>query len=508
VGTLSRNVVANFIARASSVAITVLLPPVYARLMGIQSYALITFYTFLSAFLGILDLGFTPTITREVARLFRAPDPDAQGQLRRTILTYERAFLGVGAAGGAAIVLAAPLLATRWLHVSPDLVHRTIVSIVLMGATFAAQWPTSIYQAILYGSEKQVLSNSIVILGSFARAVAALAGLHFFAPSPTVFFASQAIVGLLQTIVLRVVVSRMVITRTAGDSSRSFDPRVLVQNWQFSAGVFLNTILGFLLGQADKMVLSRVLTLEILGYYGLASALAGGLYNVGSSVYVAVFPRFVQLAARRAETELARLYHLASQVIAALILPAAAVALIQPQAVLEAWTGQPKVATIAGPFLGPLALGTSLNILLTTPMAMQLAYNWTSLGVTANAIVALFMLPATYLCAHYWGAVGAARNWAFFNSVYLVTYIPFMHTRILKGELPRWYANLLSQALAAAAPVLALRAWWPYQVDGRLHALRWIAVSGALSLVCTAMATSTLRLQILNRARQLLSPRA
>jgi O-antigen/teichoic acid export membrane protein len=459
--------------------------------MGIEAYALVTFYAFLSAFLSVLDLGLSSTVTREVARLFRGPE-GGRRLLRSTIFTYECVFLLLGAAGGALVAFSANLLANRWLHVSPEWHERAVTSIVLMGVAFFAQWPTSIYQAALYGTERQVLANALAIAGAIMRGLAAIFVLRFVSHSPAAFFASQGGVALLQTIAARVVLSH-VVRPDSGNAKVSFEWAVISANWHFSGGMFLTSLLGFILGQADKLVLSRVLSLEDLGYYGLASALASGLYNVGSSVYMAVFPRFVQLVERNSAEQLARVYHLASQVVAAVVLPAAMLAIVQPVAVLEAWTGQNKTATLAAPVLGPLALGTALNVLMTMPSAAQLAHKWTSLNVLTNAALAVVILPMTYLFTQAFGARGAAYAWVLLNFAYLVAYVPLMHKRILTSEMPHWYRNLLFQAAAAALPLIAMKALAQPHVAGRWQALAWIAFNAALSLGFALTAATALR---------------
>jgi O-antigen/teichoic acid export membrane protein len=45
-----------------------LIVPLYIRFMGMEAYGLIGFYAMLQGTLQILDLGLSPTMTRELAR--------------------------------------------------------------------------------------------------------------------------------------------------------------------------------------------------------------------------------------------------------------------------------------------------------------------------------------------------------------------------------------------------------------------------------------------------------
>lgn len=67
------NILANFIGRAVAALVSLLLIPVYIRYLGIEAYGLVGLLALLTALFGILDLGVTPTINRELARLSTRP---------------------------------------------------------------------------------------------------------------------------------------------------------------------------------------------------------------------------------------------------------------------------------------------------------------------------------------------------------------------------------------------------------------------------------------------------
>ena len=55
---------------------------------------------------------------------------------------------------------------------------------------------------------------------------------------------------------------------------------------------------------------------------------------------------------------------------------------------------------------------------------------------------ALFLLvPAMFLMIGKYGAVGAAIVWVVLNVAYVVFLIPLMHSRLLRGEMSRWYIS-------------------------------------------------------------------
>jgi len=56
------------------------------------------------------------------------------------------------------------------------------------------------------------------------------------------------------------------------------------------------TFLAILLTQLDKVLLSRLLSLESFGYYTLAATVAGVLYMVIGPITSAFYPRLVELS--------------------------------------------------------------------------------------------------------------------------------------------------------------------------------------------------------------------
>ncbi len=74
----------------------------------------------------------------------------------------------------------------------------------------------------------------------------------------------------------------------------------------------------------DKVLLTKMLSLEAFGYYTLAGILGAAVTTVAVQVFNGVFPRFATQVASANETDLARVYHQSSQLLGVLIFPLAA----------------------------------------------------------------------------------------------------------------------------------------------------------------------------------------
>jgi O-antigen/teichoic acid export membrane protein len=263
------------------------------------------------------------------------------------------------------------------------------------------------------------------------------------------------------------------------------------------------TVLSTILMQLDKVILSRMLSLEMFGYYSLASVVAMNLYRFVSPVFTAAYPRITSLVALDAPAAIAGLYHKSAQLVSVAVLPAALVVALFSREILAVWTQSPETAEHAWALVSILVSGTAIHCLMFIPYALQLAHGWTRLTLTINSVSVLFLVPLTIFFATRYGAVGGASVWVILNLGYFLLAPPLMHRRLLPAERWRWYFEDVGRPLLAAVPVAAIgrcliRPNWP----SALLLAGVGAVSGG-TLLASACAAS--RLDVVGRARSFLA---
>ncbi len=282
-----------------------------------------------------------------------------------------------------------------------------------------------------------------------------------------------------------------------------FHKESLFRIWRFAAGMTGISITAIILTQTDKIVLSKILPLEMFGYYILATVVASNLYFFISPVFSAVFPRFSQLVSLHDQNGLKDLYHKSCQFMSVMILPAAIVVSLFSSEILLLWTGNPVIVANTHTIVSLLIIGTALNGLMNLPYALQLAHAWTKLAFYTNIIASIVLVPMIYFLAIHYGAVGAASAWVILNSGYVLISFQIMHSRLLKGEQWRWYLKDVAVPLFAALSVALL--WWLFTPPemSRLAMLIYLAVVSATTLLATALATTVTRQWINHRLTRL-----
>jgi O-antigen/teichoic acid export membrane protein len=496
-GAVRRNILANYVGQAVASVLALALVPVYVRYLGIEAYAIVGLFVVIQAWMALLDLGMTPTLGREMAR-FTAGTVPVQ-EIRDLLRSLEIVYLGLAAVVGAALTLAAPFIASRWLQVKELPVEVAVQALSLLGLVVALRFCEGIYRGGLMGLQQQVWANVASTLLALLRTLGALAVLAFVSPTILAFLLWQAAVSLLTLLVLAV---RLHNSLPAPPQRPRFSLAALRRIGRFAGGIFGISLLGVVLTQGDKLLLSRLLPLPEFGIFMLASTLVGGLWLAGGPVVLAIGPVLVRQYEGGDTSGLAQSYHKASQLVAVAVGPAMLMLMAFAPGVVLAWSGDPVLAGKTAPILAVLAVGTGINALLQVPYQLQLAAGWTRLAMGVNLVAVVVMMPLLLWSVPLYGANAAAIVWATINIGYLLVTIPLLHRRLLRGEMWRWYAADMALPLLGAAAVVALA--WILQPDALANRWVWLGflgVFGVAAVAAAAMMANTIRPRVLAALR-------
>jgi len=490
---LSVNVVANYLGVAWATLVQLLLVPINVKLLGVEQYGLIGFWVTLQSVLQVLDLGLSPAINRELARHSALGGRTHEsGDLVRTL---ESVYWAVAAVLGVAVVVAAPFLASRWITVKAMRPEDVRTAIAVMGLTIALQWPISVYGGGLLGLERQVLLVAVNSIVNLVFAVGTVLILVFVWRTVHAFFAWRAAISFIHVIVLRYLLWRSLRPDGAGARPR-FRLGALSGIWRFSIGMTGIAVTGVILMQTDKVILSKMLSLDFFGYYMLAASGAAVLGQLAGPIFTAIFPRFSHLVAARDVQGQKAYFHSCAQLTTVAVCPAAITLALFPHDILAIWTRNEAVAVSSAPALALLCVGTLLNSLMVLPYALQLANGWTRLGTYINVGLVCLAVPYTILATRHYGMVGAASTWVVLNAIYLVVGAPLTFRRLLPGEGWGWLRRdvLIPAAWAIALPFAV---WLAIPQPGTKTLMTAkIALAAALSYVGAVLSSQDVKRQL------------
>ncbi|MCL5103755.1 MAG: oligosaccharide flippase family protein [Armatimonadetes bacterium] len=477
---MRRNVIANFASNFWAKALAFIIIPVQLTLLGAEAYGLVGFFATLQVVLGTLDFGLSGTVNREMARL--AADEDPARSQRNLLRTFEIPYWLMAGVLGLAIVALAPVISARWVNVE-RLPQSTVTNAIrMMGVILVFQIPFALYQGVLYGLLRHSLLSAILIVTGTLRSVGVLPILIWVSPSVTAFFIWQMAISIAQT----AFTALWIWGRLLHDhkSPASFDPSILRSVWRFTAGMTGISLTAVLWSQSDKMIVSKALPLDHLGYYCIASAVASLVTVMAYPVSSVALPYLSRLHAEKDEAGLNRMYHAFCQLVSVVSIPLALMVALESHQVMSVYTR--SAVTAANTFIPAaiLSLANLASVLVLIPNTAQLAFGHTRLIFTANLVSLLISAPLTWFLVGTLKVRGAATAMTLVYTGYLLIAVPIMYRLVLRGELWRWWLGDIIRPAVAAFAIIGCWHWLGPHIESRSLAL--------LALGCVWLAASAL----------------
>lgn len=455
---LGRNLLAGLANSIWSALTGLAVVPFYLKYLGIEAYGLIGFFVTTQAVLSLLDIGMAPTINREVARCSASGNLQEAGRLLHTLAII---YWGMAVMIALLIVALAPWIAEYWLQ-SRQLLPQTIShAIMLMGLVIACRWPIGLYQGALIGAQRLTVSSGINMAMATISSLGAVAVLAFVSPTIEAFFIWQACVGLVYAAAMRWGAWR-VIGRMADNR---FDINELKNIWRFAAGMSGVAITGTILMQLDKVLLSRLLSLEDFGRYALAGVVASGLYVLLTPAFNVIYPRLSALVITGEMEKLVDLYRSGTRLLSAVLFPIAIAAAVIAEEILSVWIGNPSLASSSAPIVSLLLIGTALNGVMHFPYALQLAFGITRIPLIITVVLTVALVPMIVYFTQAYGAVGGGLAWLLLNCLYLLFGTWLTHRYLLKEIALSWLIRDVGAPFCISLIVI-LGGWHLAHMDG------------------------------------------
>jgi O-antigen/teichoic acid export membrane protein len=485
---LKKNIAANFAGSIWQALMGLVFIPLYIKFLGIESFGLIGIFATLQVIFGLLDVGLGSTLTREMARLSVLPRKEQE--MRNLVRTLETLYWSVAVFVGIVIVSLSPFIAHHWIkagQLSPKTIEQALL---IMGFVMVFQMPIGFYSGGLIGLQKQVLLNVINVCMNTLRGVGAVLILWLVSPTIQAFLLWQIVISIINAFLLALFLWRSL---PHSDNKTVFQKQLLKNIWRFTAGMSGISILAVILTQLDKIILSKILSLEMFGYYMLASVVAMSLSRLFTPVFLSIYPRFTQLVSINDQDGLKQLYHKSCQFMSVLVLPVAIVVALFSYEIIFLWTQISTTAEQTHLIVSILICGTALNGLMNPPYALQLAFAWTKLSFFKNIIAVILLVPLIIYSAMRYGAIGAAIAWFALNMGDVVLVIPLMHRRLLRKEKWRWYWQDICLPLVVCTFVAGLGRIFISGPMSQFMMVQYLIVISVSTLGIAAIATPVTR---------------
>lgn len=350
----ARNAASSFLALAWLSLLSIVTIPVYIRLLGVSEWGLVAACASLQILSNFIDAGFSQIVPRWAAQEAQNPE-----RLRQHVNLFRRLYLGLGLAMFGVLQASADYLAHHWFQVPPGRGDALELAIRIVSFQFLFQFVNNLHIGLWHGLQRQVLANVRACGFGTLKHVAALLALLAGAQQAWVYALAFACVACIEVCVNAVSVRRMIGTESVAATGNKVALAPLLKEVSVLSGAIL---VGLLVSQLDRIILSRTVDVASFGIYTVVATLALAFLQLQAPVTRAYFPvivRDIQTNGRVSG------HHMKRMLVGTLLtstLPALLACALAPK-ILELWLHDPNVVKLGTTPLQFLLLAMALNSL-------------------------------------------------------------------------------------------------------------------------------------------------
>jgi O-antigen/teichoic acid export membrane protein len=299
----------------------------------VEAYGIIGAFTGITSFVWLFDFGIATNINREMSSFSTTEDKRRLLDLKRTL---EASIYVVSGVIFVLLLGFVYLVAHYWISTENFSAQFMMSVMAILSFSLAVQFPSSFYSNGLIGLNQQVVLNGVTMLVNTARCVGAVVAIVLFEDKIRAFLIFQSLAALCGLLMLKLVFERAIPTQ-------EYRPRVdlslLKKIRKFSSELFANNVVVIALTQTDKVILSRMLSLEQFGYYMLAyNIVTMTISTFSNSVNNVLFPILVRHLISGDVQELKRSFHLGTRVTSWGAVSIGTVLVFLSEPILRVWT--------------------------------------------------------------------------------------------------------------------------------------------------------------------------
>lgn len=399
--------------------------PFVIRFLGTEAYGVLALINILIGYLAFTDMGMGLASTRFGAEANARRKGDSRSEA--AVIWTSLLMAAVPALATAiALALCAPPLVERVLRLPPQLHASAILALRLTALGLVARSLAGVMntpQLVRLRMDVYTLitSGTSVVQICLVPLVLALGG--------NLVSVVAVIVGAnITALILHVVVSLRLLPALAFPRLKIELMRPLIR---FGSAVIISSLVGMALSSAEKLMLTRFVSVAALAHYSIAYTLANLLVVMPAAMNQSLLPALSRLQALEDREPLKELYGRALRVNLLWLVPAVAVVVVSARPFITLWAGPEYAAEAVVPFY-ILAAGLVFNVMAFVPHSLL-----TALGQTHTiARYHLAELPPYLIGAvaltYAFGAKGAAVAWSI--RVVADAMLLFMATRRVTGS--------------------------------------------------------------------------
>jgi O-antigen/teichoic acid export membrane protein len=440
---VARNIAANL---GGQLAI-LLLALVAARLifsgLGQEALGIVLFVqTFNLALAGILDFGVSSVTVREVA----AHVDDDPGYVRELIRTASSLYWATFAVAAGALVLAAPWIATHWIHLEAMSPQAASHVMQVLGVAALTALPRALYVSLFRGLQRMGFNNGIDaatgVLQQLGTVLIVMFGGGLF----------SIVLWLTATYGLQIATYWVVLARVMSPSALvpGWSGAVIRRNARFAAHMMSISWLAAVHTYVDKLVVSKLLSVATFGWYAFATSMVARGALVPQAIGDAAYPSFSKLFRENNRPAMLAQYRALQDLVCVTTLPLYAGITYLTLPLLTAVFDHRVAAAVLFP-VAVLCLGYFMNGTIVLPYMYSLAVGKPQITSSLSFAAVFIVVPVTVVGVARFGVAGASLGYLCYHLFFYAVAIPKYCRDCLQVPVSGWYGQVGRTAVAGAA---------------------------------------------------------
>ena len=463
---LSKNITYNVFGQGLLLILGFIAVKFVFKQLGKDALGIIYFSATITSILcTMLEMGICSTTVREVSAYFES-EPE---YIENLIRTFSLFFWALYTMAGAAVCFFSPVLVEKWITLETMDSATAIHILRILGIASFAALPKSFYASLFVGLQRMVFNNFIDVISAGLQQfgtilILALGGGLF---QVVYWYAACYGFGVFAYLIVaaNLFPVRALIPR--------YSPGIVKRNIHFGSRMVFISVTGAINAQVDKMCISKLLPVGILGYYGFAYGAVSRGASLTSAIAQAAFPSFSAISKSGDQAGLMLQYRKLQDLLCFASVPILA---IIPFAVLPTFAfifNEEIAQTLLLPVTF-LCLGFYMNGTVAIPYIFSLAVGRPDISARQNFYGYFVTVPVTILLVYWAGIKGASFSMVFFYFFVYVYTIRRICSECMAIPPRKWYLGV--------AKIVAL--------ISVTYGTAWIilVLSNAFSVVCLTMA--------------------
>ncbi len=398
-----KNVIANYFGAGWSAMLSFLTIPFLLSMLGAEAYGLIALFLAIKAIASVFDFGLAVATNREVA--FRLGCKDSP--IGSLITTVEVLYWIIGIIISFIVWGVLQLFLVDWVSTEVLRSDQLVIMSLFFAISLGISFPVVLYQNLLRSFNKHIAYNIALVLSATFKNPGALLLLWMFSSSIEVFMNWYLITSVVEIIMYWMLVKGK-IALVSDCSSGRFNYSSLSGMKKFAVGTGVSSIIAAVIFQIDKVLISKFLNLELLGYYSAILALVGAFGKLTTPIVTAVFPRLATTYGAGDVKSVANMYQYYTQTINRLLVPIVVALIAFAPQILELWL--PSAVENSDLYYVVIFLGIAYMFysLANMPIITLMAFKNINILIVFRTIALVLLVPVLLFLIINYGLKGAA----------------------------------------------------------------------------------------------------